>query len=252
MHNLLFVSEVKSHSLMSVKEHLEMMNYRIISVSADMDAIHEVKEPTRGILLYVEEKLLDRRQTLYYIKDWVSSNSIPIFAMGFPEDLEELKTVVSAHLVRREFIRPLKAHVSDMANKIDSFIKKNSMQKKILAVDDSGTMLRTVKGWLENKYSVFLANSGAMAIKYLALNKPDLILLDYEMPVADGKQVLEMIRSEKEFMDIPVIFLTKKGDKESIMNVKDLKPEGYLLKSLEPAQIIRAVDEFFEKMKALM
>jgi len=139
---------------------------------------------------------------------------------------------------------------ADVIEYVEKFGKHN--KKKILVVDDSGAMLRNVKGWLENKYQVILANSGAMAIKYLALNRPDLILLDYEMPVCDGKQVLEMIRTEMEFTDIPVIFLTSKGDKESVMKVMALKPEGYLLKTMEPAQIIAAVDDFFEKRKGLL
>ena len=71
------------------------------------------------------------------------------------------------------------------------------------------------------------------------------------MPVVDGKQVLEMIRSEHEFADIPVIFLTSKGDRESVMKVMALKPEGYLLKTMEPAQIIKSVNDFFEKQKYL-
>ena len=117
-------------------------------------------------------------------------------------------------------------------------------------VDDSGAMLRNVKGWLEEKYQVILANSGAMAIKYLSTNRPDLVLLDYEMPIVDGKQVLGMIRSEAEFADIPVMFLTSKGDKESVMQVMELKPDGYLLKTMPPEQIKRSVDTFFEKRKA--
>ena len=125
-------------------------------------------------------------------------------------------------------------------------------KKKILVVDDSGVMLRSVKSWLEEQYQVILANSGTMAIKYLAMNRPDLVLLDYELPVIDGKQVLEMIRSEHEFADIPVIFLTSKGDRESVMKVMALKPEGYLLKTMEQAQIIQAVNDFFEKRKGLV
>ena len=114
-------------------------------------------------------------------------------------------------------------------------------------VDDSGAVLRNVKGWLEDKYQVILANSGAMAIKYLATNRPDLVLLDYEMPVVNGRQVLEMIRTETEFCDVPVIFLTGKNDRASIMDVMQLKPEGYLLKSMEPQQIVQAIDDFFAK-----
>lgn len=135
---------------------------------------------------------------------------------------------------------------------IDTYIAKFGAQhkKKVLVVDDSGAMLRNVKGWLEDRYQVILANSGAMAIKYLATNRPDLVLLDYEMPVVDGRQVLEMIRTETEFSDVPVIFLTSKDDRESVMQVMALKPEGYLLKTMEPARIIAEVDAFFERQKA--
>ena len=49
-----------------------------------------------------------------------------------------------------------------------------------------------------------------MAIKYLALNIPDLILLDYEMPIVDGRQFMQMIREDTEFQNIPIIFLTGK------------------------------------------
>ena len=69
------------------------------------------------------------------------------------------------------------------------------------------------------------------------------------MPIVDGKQVLGMIRAEKEFADMPVIFLTSKDDKESVLQVMSLKPDGYLLKTLEPAKIIQAIDDFFEKQK---
>lgn len=88
-----------------------------------------------------------------------------------------------------------------------------------------------------------------MAIKYLSTNRPDLVLLDYEMPIVDGRQVLGMIRSESEFSDIPVIFLTSKGDKESVMQVMDLKPDGYLLKTMPPEQIKQSIDTFFQRKK---
>ena len=84
---------------------------------------------------------------------------------------------------------------------------------------------------------------------YLAENKPDLILLDYEMPVTSGPQVLEMIRNETNVDSIPVIFLTGKGDRESVMKVLELKPDGYLLKSTEKAALLKSIADFFEKKK---
>ena len=84
---------------------------------------------------------------------------------------------------------------------------------------------------------------------YIADNKPDLILLDYEMPVTSGPQVLEMIRSETKTDTIPVIFLTGKGDRESVLKVLALKPDGYLLKSTDKTTLLKSLEEFFEKKK---
>ena len=85
------------------------------------------------------------------------------------------------------------------------------------------------------------------AIRAITLNKPDLILLDYEMPVCDGIQVLEMLHSENAFSDIPVIFLTARGDQESVKKVLSLKADGYLLKYLQPMEIKRRIDDFFNR-----
>ena len=70
------------------------------------------------------------------------------------------------------------------------------------------------------------------------------------MPVIDGKQVLEMLRSEPEFADVPVFFLTGRDDRESVMEVMSLRPEGYLLKSMSPDRILNEIDQFFERRKA--
>ena len=124
-----------------------------------------------------------------------------------------------------------------------------SHKKKVLVVDDSDFMLRAMSDLLSDDYEVLTAKSGMSAIRGITLDRPDLILLDYEMPVCDGSQVLGMIRSEKEFADIPVIFLTSKVDKESVSKVIALKPEGYLSKSMSPENVKKEVDHFFEKKR---
>jgi len=77
-----------------------------------------------------------------------------------------------------------------------------------------------------------------------------LSLLDYEMPICDGRQTLEMLRSEPAFINLPVIFLTGRSDPESVKKVMALKPAGYLLKYLKPAEIKQKIDGFFENQKA--
>ena len=134
-------------------------------------------------------------------------------------------------------------------NLIEKYLNKNEKQKrqKILIVDDSAIILKAITDLLSSDYEISTAQSGFSAIRTLVLDKPDLILLDYEMPVCDGRQVLEMIRSEKEIADTPVIFLTGRSDKESIQKVLSLKPAGYLIKTLKPDEIKKNIDSFFEK-----
>lgn len=122
-----------------------------------------------------------------------------------------------------------------------------SKKKKVLVVDDSDFMITMIQELLSDNYEVISATSGLSAFRSITLNRPDLILLDYEMPVCNGRQILEMIRSEKSFTDIPVIFLTSRVDKESVKKVVELKPQGYLSKSLAPELIKKEVDRFFEK-----
>lgn len=95
--------------------------------------------------------------------------------------------------------------------------------------------------------SVKVASSGMEGISLLAKEKPDLILLDYEMPVVNGDTVLQMLNGSTETKDIPVIFLTGKDDKATVMKLLQLKPSGYLLKTLSPMEIHLAVDDFMAK-----
>ncbi len=122
-----------------------------------------------------------------------------------------------------------------------------SAKPKVLIVDDSMTIREHMRELLCDNYNITLAESSLAAIRSITLNKPDLVLLDYEMPVCDGRQMLEMLRSDHEFADVPVIFLTGRSDPESVKNVMSLKPAGYLLKHLNPADIKKNIDSYFEK-----
>lgn len=246
---ILIISDTQGYLMLSLKEKFEELGYEVVDEKADVDVISKLDGEFAGLLLYGDEQLAEKKSVLIYIKDWAAEQEVPVFATGSIDELRIMESVLGEQMIRQKFTRPL--NINDMAASIGSYVEKYGCgtKKKILVVDDSGAVLRNVKGWLEDHYQVILANSGAMAIKYLATNRPDLVLLDYEMPIVDGRQVLEMIRSEKEFSDMPVIFLTSKDDKESVMKVMELRPSGYLLKTLEPAMIIQAIDDFFEKQK---
>ena len=236
MQNILMIMETSSFLARNIAEQLEDLNYNVDSVEMDIHMISEQKNNYEAIFLYTESDTDVKAKEVIYIRDKAIEENIPVFYLG--DDAEDVKRIIPEHILKSVFKRPIDVKVT--AKIVDEYIKDYGKQvkKKVLVVDDSGAMLRNVKGWLGEKYNVILANSGTMAIKYLATDRPDLVLLDYEMPVIDGRQVLEMIRTETEFRDIPVIFLTSKNDRESILKVMELKPEGYLIKTIEPERIV--------------
>lgn len=116
-------------------------------------------------------------------------------------------------------------------------------KKAILLVDDDPLLLRTVRSLLHNKYKILMATSGAEALVVLGRQSPDLIILDYNMPVCDGRQTLKMIRELESAKDIPVVFLTSIGDKPHIEMALKLNPAGYLLKPVKEDMLFEIIDQ---------
>jgi putative two-component system response regulator len=92
--------------------------------------------------------------------------------------------------------------------------------KSVLIVDDNLTSLKQISAQLEGKYEVSLAKSGEMALKICTERKPDLILLDIEMPGIDGFETINQIKKDPMLNQIPVIFLT--GNHDSATEIKCL------------------------------
>ncbi len=120
--------------------------------------------------------------------------------------------------------------------------KEEKKRKCILLVDDNVFQLRTLKGVLEEKYDVQLATSGMKALTLIGRRVPDIIFLDYEMPLCDGKMTLQMIRELEEAKDVPVVFLTGVKDKENIQAVLELHPAGYMLKPPSMDRIFETIE----------
>lgn len=139
----------------------------------------------------------------------------------------------------------IKNYLND--NEVGSVKKGHvSRKKKILVVDDSEIIRRAMLDLLGQDYAVEVAKSGISAIKCMTLGLPDLVLLDYEMPICKGSVLLEMMRADEDFADIPVFFLTGNVSRESVEKVIPLKPAGYLVKTLKPEEIKKNVDDYFK------
>lgn len=154
-------------------------------------------------------------------------------------------SVLSASAENGKIVSPINAQ--NAMGQIKKYLQGEMRKKQIMIVDDSDFMRSNLIRLLGDDYDMLECNSSIAAIKQIAINRPDLILLDYEMPVCDGRQALEMIRSDEDIADIPVVFLTGRGDADSVRKVMALKPRGYLLKTMPEEDIKKYIDGLFAR-----
>lgn len=122
---------------------------------------------------------------------------------------------------------------------------------RILAVDDNIINLATIEQELKNRYDVITVNSGARAIRFLNKDKPDLILLDVQMALKDGIETLKEIRTMENGATIPVIMLTAKKDKETVIEGTKLGILDYILKPFDSQDLQARIDRALKKVGAL-
>jgi two-component system cell cycle response regulator len=113
---------------------------------------------------------------------------------------------------------------------------------KILSVDDSRTMRMMVKRAFRNfQCELFEAADGAEGLAAALANKPDLIVLDYNMPVMDGVTMLRNMRENADLKRTPVIMLTAEDSNEIISTVARLGVRDYIIKPFEDENLLSKV-----------
>ena len=116
----------------------------------------------------------------------------------------------------------------------------------ILVVDDDKTNLTLAQNILVPHYRIAASNSGQAALKYLESHRPDLILLDINMPDMDGFEVMECLRQKEETKSIPVIFLTADNLAETEIKCFRMGAMDYVTKPFVPDILRSRVDKTIE------
>ncbi|MCM1103772.1 MAG: response regulator [Clostridium sp.] len=122
---------------------------------------------------------------------------------------------------------------------------------RILTVDDSAINLASIEQELKEEYDVTMVNSGSRALKYLKNETPDLILLDVQMPEMDGLETLKEIRTLKGGVTIPVVMLTAKKDKTTIVESKKLGIYDYIVKPFQADELHERILRTFKRAGVL-
>lgn len=229
-----FQVQMCSENVQNVKDMVRLLRPSIIvmnisSLQDDVQHIFEMlanKLSTMPIVVIGTEQMYNRlkEQREYFAKMKILTR---------PLSASEVRSACNELLGLEKIIEPAKSE------------EETKEKKRILVVDDNALILRKMKQLLEKDYQIVLANSGKKALDILQKQTINLILLDYEMPGMNGREVFENVIGNEETKNIPVVFLTSIAEKNQIFEVLKNKPLGYILKPPADEKIRSIIEEAF-------
>jgi len=120
--------------------------------------------------------------------------------------------------------------------------------KAVLIVEDDLQNRQLVKDLLNIKgYDTIEATNGEEGIAIAKAEKPDLILMDIQMPVMDGIRALEILKGDPETREIPVVAVTAYAMKEDRQKYLDARFDDYVSKPFGTREFLQKVAEYFKK-----
>ena len=117
----------------------------------------------------------------------------------------------------------------------------NENKQVILAIDDDPVILSIVLSTLKDDYSVRPFTGGRAALKFLAGQPADLILLDFQMPEINGFEVLAQLQEDPRLQEIPVVFLTGNSDGDAEVRALEMGAVDYIHKPVKPRALLTRV-----------
>lgn len=201
------------------------------------------------ILIFTTGMEKQHRELFSHIQE--NYSSVPVIYVGTAEELKifedfeenEQFSKIARPVQVNTISRTISQKLSGDAEQEEIEERKPWAQKRIFVIDDSRIQRNMLKNLLKEQYDVRDSDSGEDALNKMQTWLPDLILLDYDMPGQDGKEIFEILQKEKRFCEIPVVFLTGVKERKKIQAVLGLVPAGYLLKPVEQNKLLELLEE---------
>ncbi|HVT74135.1 MAG TPA: response regulator transcription factor [Lacunisphaera sp.] len=123
--------------------------------------------------------------------------------------------------------------------------------EKILVIDDDAKMRRQITALLAAEgYATVEARNGREGVARAREDRPALVLCDITMPEMNGHRVLEALRADAATAHLPFVFLTGWSEREDVRTGMNLGADDYLLKPVEPADLLAAVATRLRRLRA--
>ena len=280
MKRILFVADFNDTAHCIQEAMLSQYQVQLCSMKNAEDVSHMIRMFRQDMVVVFISCYQNISSKLFYILTIVHA-AIPIITIGKKEDTMQYEMLYSktqyTHLYRpiknRDIMKCIadRLHItedenaehkdiSDISDYIENEDKiKNKTviwddaeldneadadkRKHILFVDNDDEIYNNMKSIIGDRYRVSVAGTELQAMRMLEKDRPDMMFLSYEMPLCEGRIMLEMIRSDEELRKLPVVFLTKIAEKRNIASIIRLKPAGCILKPLDKEMVTRIIEK---------
>ena len=234
---IILVDDIQFH-LLSTKERLKS-RYDIFTAQSSDDLFNILdKVFPELILLDINMPGEDGFELLKKLKEDPRYSEIPVIFLT--ANVDKKNVVKGMNLGAVDFVN--KPFVdSDLIDSIERFVNPDVQRKAnkpvVLAVDDNPIELQTISFFLKSDYTVYTLPEPGRLKDLLGIISPDIFLLDCQMPVLSGFDLVPMIRKIQKYEDTPIIFVTSVGSIDNISVALHLGASDFIVKPIDEATL---------------
>ena len=256
---IIYVDDVQ-YSLITVKKRLKE-HYEIYPAESTI-MLYKILERIKPALILLDINMpgIDGFKTIKSLKADERYSQIPIVFVSGNSDKESIfkgMSLGAADYVIKPFItsKLIECIEKHAAQEIPEqpLIKKepeDSHKPRVLVVDDVISTLRAVQFALQDNYHVYTLSKPESVLEFLKEKKPDLILMDYLMPVLSGFDLIPLIRAMPEYINTPIIILTSEGTIPQLNEAITLGASDFIVKPFKTDELNDKIAKQIKKSAA--
>ncbi|MFA6434451.1 MAG: response regulator [Elusimicrobiales bacterium] len=243
-----------------LKMFLESNNYRPVVVTNPLQVLDRIKaEKPAVLLLDIMMSKKDGFQIMSEMQDEAETSDVPIIVLSalrfnnFQERglLTGLPEIVSKELPGDLLLSIIDREIGGRAGGTDEAPK--AQKPKVLIADDQTELLILIKETLEAAgFEVFIASDGGEALRIIFETRPDIAVLDYNMPVKNGLLVAQELKDNPLFAHTPIIICTAVSEKKNKMKGLGMGIDDYLIKPVDTDELIARIRMILKRNKLVL
>ncbi len=194
------------------------------------------------IILDVAMPMMDGFETLEQLRKIEECINVPVILCTSKRDRE---TIVNSGIMGVDSFLAKPFAKSTLIQKVsDAYEKRISKvnKKTVLAIDDDMSYLKLINDFLKDRYNVVMINSGKLALSYLTKHIPDIIIMDYQMPLYNGASLMNIIQKNTRGISVPIIVLSGALDRDVLQECYNFNPSAILAKPIHKTALIEHIE----------